>query len=69
MVHESKSYEFCFTKCRHSMFHVVMKWLGQRPEYHGALHGFHFHHHVSPGLILFNYGKNHAVHGTCHDSA
>ena len=37
---------------------------------HGcALHGFHFHHHVSPGLIPCNYGKNHAVHGTCHGSA
>ena len=40
------------------------------PTLHGrALHGFHFHHHVSPGLIPCNYGKNHAVHGTCHGSA
>ncbi len=40
------------------------------PTLHGcALHGFHFHHHVSPGLISCNYGKNHAVHGTCHGSA
>ena len=40
------------------------------PSLHGcALHGFHFHHHVSPGLIPCNYGKNHAVHGTCHGSA
>ena len=32
------------------------------PSLHGhAVHGFHFHHHVSPGLIPCNHGPNHVL--------